>query len=435
MATLAIFVLTLFGILRRPWKMPIWVYSTAGAIILFIFGFVDFADLRFIFNIIWDSSLTLIALIIISFSLQALGFFEWLIFYTLKICHGFSNNAENTAEHLLILKSKTLFIAICFLSFLCSAFLANDGAILILIPLVLGLFLRAKHIDFNQMMAFLFAVSFVCDAASNAFVISNLSNIITAHYFHLNFTDFAKKMALPNIFGFCAALLLFLLFFKNSLKGEIIFKHFQKPKLKGKFFVFYLCLLIIFIGSFFISHHFNIPLSVNCLFFAFLLLGIVFFLKSPKKAWHSVKSAPFGIILFSFGLFVVVFALTKLNMQSHTNAFLNELSQHNFLGIFGIGILSTIGSGIFNNLPMVLFGDLILNDFLMNAENHQFIYAHLLACNIGAKITPIGSLCTLLWLALLSKKGVDFTFKTYCKWSFIFTFPVLFTALFALAFF
>ena len=88
MLAFIIFALTLFGILRRPFGFGIWVYSSVGAVAVTLLKLVNFSDLRFIFSLIWDSSLTLIALIIISLCLQSLGFFEWLIFYALKLCQS-----------------------------------------------------------------------------------------------------------------------------------------------------------------------------------------------------------------------------------------------------------------------------------------------------------------------------------------------------------
>ena len=69
----------------------------------------------------------------------------------------------------------------------------------------------------------------------------------------------------------------------------------------------------------------------------------------------------------------------------------------------------------------------------LQALKSDLIYAHLLGCNIGSKLTPIGSLCTLLWLGLLAKKNVNFSLKSYLKLSLIFTLPVLFVALLPLA--
>ena len=210
---------------------------------------------------------------------------------------------------------------------------------------------------------------------------------------------------------------------------------------------------MLFVASFFVSRHFKLPLSINCLAFAALLLCLLW-AKSPKKAFNSLKNAPFGIIIFSFTLFVVVLALTKLDFKIYANAFFNTVLQDEFVAIFSIGTASALGASIFNNLPMVLFGDLMLNDFFASIENlsvlmnlsdftspantlnsgfqalkSDLIYAHLLGCNIGSKLTPIGSLCTLLWLGLLAKRGVSFSLKSYLKLSLIFTLPVLFVAL------
>ena len=281
---------------------------------------------------------------------------------------------------------------------------------------------------------------------------------------------------------------------------------------------------MLFVASFFVSRHFKLPLSINCLAFAALLLCLLW-AKSPKKAFNSLKNAPFGIIIFSFTLFVVVLALTKLDFEIYANAFFSKVLQDEFVAIFSIGTASALGASIFNNLPMVLFGDLMLNDFFANFENlgvlmnlngflnetnealnsvnslnssefannanylnsseflntanslnsseferlsstatmisefsssndlnlnelsslennlnsslqalkSDLIYAHLLGCNIGSKLTPIGSLCTLLWLGLLAKKNVKFSLKSYLKLSLIFTLPVLFVALLPLA--
>ena len=526
MLALIIFLLTLLGILTRPFKLKIWVFSSAGAAACIALKLVSLQDLKLIFSLIWDSCLTLIALIIISLCLQALGFFEWLIFAVLKLCQRLkfsdkvakiqaqnsnlalnssqssltsptnsqdnkafntlftsqkaselsqnftapqsnttpNSNAQNlsnsnltlnlsqaplfaprNAPNTLIISAKALFIALCILCALCSVVLANDGAILILTPLVLGLFLRAKSVDTNAVLAFLFAISFVCDASSNALIISNLTNIITANYFALGFADFAKTMFLPNLLGFLTALLLFLLVFRKALRANLTFRAPTTPKLSSKFFAFYLALLAFFVASFFISREFKLPLSLNCLVFALFLL-VILWRKAPKKATTALKNAPFSIIIFVFGLFVVVFALSKLDINEATTALLSTLSQDKFTGIFTLASLSALFSSVFNNLPMVLFGDLLLGDFFANlAQNsssfslinepnfkESLIYAHLLGCNIGSKLTPIGSLCTLLWLALLANKGVNFSLKSYLKFSLIFTFATLFAACFGL---
>lgn len=64
---------------------------------------------------------------------------------------------------------------------------------------------------------------------------------------------------------------------------------------------------------------------------------------------------------------------------------------------------------------MVMLGNLALGDFvgLDSSSRELLIYAHLLGCNVGAKITPIGSLATLLWLFSLKRYGIYISFWRY----------------------
>ncbi len=432
MSALFIFVFTLFCILKRPYHFPLWVYSVLGASFTFSLGLVEFNDVVFIFNLIWDSTFALIGLIIISFCLQSLGFFECLIYFMIQ----FLKENVSHQNHIQINAFKLLFS----LGFLCAfvtAVLGNDGAILILTPLVLSLFLRAKNIPQKEVIVFLLLICFISDMTSNPLVISNLTNIITAHFYQISFVDFHKKMILPNLFALFSLLFLFYICFKKKLSSIITFRTLARPKLSNPFFVFHFVFLIVFTLSFFVSTHFDFPLSLNCLIYALFLLGILW-TKSPHKAKNAFKNAPFGIILFVLGLFIVVFGVQKLDFTHFKNIlfqyliFIYDVNQS--LGIFCTAFLSSIGSSLVNNLPMVFWGNLSINEFLISTTpldihyKEMLIYAHLLGCNIGAKLTPMGSLCTLLWFSIIHRKGMIFTFQSYLKYSFIFTLPLLFSA-------
>ncbi|EAL3984732.1 arsenic transporter [Campylobacter upsaliensis] len=394
-----IFILTLLCIYIRPFNLPLWVYSSLGAAFCVGFGFVSLSDVAFVWGMVWDSTFSLVGLIIFALSLEKLGFFEVLAHYTLRL---------STHRQTLHLQTWKFFVFIGVLASVLATFFSNDGAILILTPLIIALLTHIENVKFSRspLIIFLLFVGFMSDFASNTFIFSNLTNIITADFFTITFIDFALAMALPQLFVILATLVLFWILFTRKLPKTLEFKvHTQAlPKPSITLFCFALTLLLLFgiIGGE------NIALCVFTLGVAFLsiLCGILTHKIALKQM---LKLAPLGIVAFSLGLFIVVFGLNNMGLVG----LLAEGLKHCdtlplFAQIFSVGISSSLGSSVINNLPMVMLGDLALKD-----SSNALIFAHLLGCNVGAKLTPIGSLATLLWLFSLKRYGISISFLQY----------------------
>ncbi|EPN3620273.1 arsenic transporter [Campylobacter upsaliensis] len=394
-----IFILTLLCIYIRPLNLPLWVYSSLGAALCVGFGFVSLSDVAFVWGMVWDSTFSLVGLIIFALSLEKLGFFEVLAHYTLRL---------STHRQTLHLQTWKFFVFIGVLASVLATFFSNDGAILILTPLIIALLTHIKNVKFSRspLIIFLLFVGFMSDFASNTFIFSNLTNIITADFFTITFIDFALAMALPQLFVILATLVLFWILFTRKLPKTLEFKvHTQAlPKPSITLFCFALILLLLFgiIGGE------NIALCVFTLGVAFLstLCGILTHKIALKQM---LKLAPLGIVAFSLGLFIVVFGLNNMGLVGLLAEGLKHFDTLPlFAQIFSVGISSSLGSSVINNLPMVMLGDLALKD-----SSNALIFAHLLGCNVGAKLTPIGSLATLLWLFSLKRYGISISFLQY----------------------
>ncbi|EAI6709911.1 arsenic transporter [Campylobacter upsaliensis] len=394
-----IFILTLLCIYIRPFNLPLWVYSSLGAALCLGFGIVSLSDVAFVWGMVWDSTFSLVGLIIFALSLEKLGFFEVLAYYTLRL---------STHRQTLHLQTWKFFVFIGVLASVLATFFSNDGAILILTPLIIALLTHIKNVKFSRspLIIFLLFVGFMSDFASNTFIFSNLTNIITADFFTITFIDFALAMALPQLFVIFATLVLFWILFTRKLPKTLEFKvHTQAlPKPSITLFCFALTLLLLF-GI--ISGE-NIALCVFTLGVAFLstLCGI---LTHKIALTQMLKLAPLGIVTFSLGLFIVVFGLNNMGLVGLLAEGLKRFDTLPlFAQIFSVGISSSLGSSVINNLPMVLLGDLALKD-----SSNALIFAHLLGCNVGAKLTPIGSLATLLWLFSLKRYKISISFLQY----------------------
>jgi len=414
----ALFLVTLIFVIWQPKGLQIGTTAVIGAIIALIIGVVSYQDVETVIGIVWDATLAFIGIIILSMVLDEIGFFEWAAIKMAKLSGGSGNK---------------MFVYILLLGALVAAFFANDGAALILTPILLA---KMKYLKMKPLaiFAFLMAGGFIGDSASNPLVISNLTNIVTAGYFDIGFMEYAKNMFLPNLLSIVASIAILWFYFRKDIPLKVDVSELPEPasviKNMTMFKISWFFLAFLMLG-YFIGDHYDLPISVFALGGALIFLAIANHYKAVKPL-ETIKGAPWQIVWFSIGLYVVVYGLKNAGLTDEIASWIEMLShQGEAVAIIGTGFLSGIISSVMNNMPTIMIMDIAI-DKVGYAGNEALVYANILGSNLGPKMTPIGSLATLLWLHVLAQKGVKIGWGEYMKVGLVITPPVLLVALLGL---
>ncbi len=417
----SIFLLTLVLVIWQPSGLSIGWSASIGAVLALGTGVIHIADIPVVWNIVWNATAAFIAVIIISLLLDESGFFEWAALHVSRWGNG---------------RGRLLFTWIVLLGAAVAALFANDGAALILTPIVIAMLLA---LGFSQgtTLAFVMAAGFIADTASLPLIVSNLVNIVSADFFDLGFTQYASVMIPVDAAAIAATLIMLHLFFRRDIPATYDVSLLKTPasviKDAATFRAGWIVLLLLLVG-FFVLEPLGIPVSAIAAAGAAVLFIVA-------KRGHCIntgkvlRSAPWQIVIFSLGMYLVVYGLRNAGLTEYLSGVLNLLAEKGlWAATFGTGFLTAFLSSVMNNMPTVLIGALSIDgSTATGVVKEAMIYANVIGCDLGPKITPIGSLATLLWLHVLAQKNITITWGYYFRTGIIMTLPVLFVTLAALA--
>jgi arsenical pump membrane protein len=421
LVALLIFIVTLALVIWQPRGLGIGWSATFGAVLALVLGVVQFSDIPTVWHIVWNATATFIAIIIISLLLDEAGFFEWAALHVARWGDG---------------NGKRLFALIVLLGAAVAALFANDGAALILTPIVMAMLLALGFTP-AATLAFVMAAGFIADVASLPLVVSNLVNIVSADFFGIGFNEYAAVMIPVNVVAVSSALAVLLLYFRKSIPAHYDASQLRPPteaiRDAATFRMGWVVLVMLLVG-FFGLEPLGVPVSATAAACALLLMAVAArgHTISTRKV---LREAPWQIVCFSLGMYLVVYGLRNQGLTGYIARLLEFFAEGGVWGAaLGTGFLTALLSSVMNNMPTVLVGALSIDaTHATGVVKEAMIYANVIGSDLGPKITPIGSLATLLWLHVLSNKGMKITWGYYFKVGAVLTVPVLLVTLAALA--
>ncbi len=488
-----IFLATLTLVIWQPRGLGIGWSALGGAAVALLTTVVSLSDIPIVWDIVWNATFAFVAIVIVSLILDESGFFTWAALHVARWGRG---------------NGRLLFTLIVLLGAAIAAVFANDGAALILTPIVIQMLLALKF-PARASLAFVIACGFIADAGSLPLVVSNLVNIVTADFFDIGFARYAVVMIPVGIVSVAASLGVLLLFFRKAIP-----RHYDVTVLASPgsavtdpltFRTGWVVLGVLLVG-YFAADPLHIPLSAVAGLGAVVLMmvasrrpaflfpgagsaqrppavpevagrtadldletvgavhrptsgsgtlagartgsdvhddaaptavggGMVALPDGRISVPRILKEAPWQIVLFSIGMYLVVYGLRNQGLTDELAGVFSAVSNNGVLiTALGVGVLVAVLASLMNNMPTVLIASLAIGAVgATGLTQEAMIYANVIGSDLGPKITPIGSLATLLWLHVLDRKGIHIGWGQYFRTGIVLTFPVLIVTLLALA--
>ncbi|RYV49766.1 arsenic transporter [Pengzhenrongella frigida] len=482
-----IFLATLTLVIWQPRGLGIGWSALGGAGLALATGVVQLGDVPTVWGIVWNATLTFVAVIIISLVLDEAGTFEWAALHVARWGRG---------------NGTMLFNLIVVLGAAIASVFANDGAALILTPIVFQMLLALKFRP-PAAFAFVIATGFIADTTSLPLVVSNLVNIVSADFFGLTFARYALVMIPVSLVSLGASLLVLRLYFRKSIPARYDVSHLATPASAIHdtltFRAGWVVLAVLLLG-YFAADPLGVPIAAVAGVCATAIVAVaarrpalVFAgrttatglapsrlgkavaasasasssasseepavehagtrvavqdrpdgsgsaagapgpgdgpatgARGPIAVGPVLRSAPWQVVLFSLGMYLVVYGLGNQGLTDRLGGVFASFADHGSLAAAGgTGFLVAGMSSLMNNMPTVLVAALGIDAAGASGITHELmVYANVIGADLGPKITPIGSLATLLWLHVLDRKGMHISWGTYFRIGITLTIPVL----------
>lgn len=457
----AIFAITITLLVWRPKGLNEAYPAIGGALALFLIGVVRPQELGEVFGIVSGAVVTILCTIVMSIVLDSIGFFRWSAYNVIRYARG---------------SGIRLYWVIMALCFLMTLFFNNDGSILITTPIIIQV-ARLLRLKIHQQIPYLIGGAMVATAASAPIGVSNLANLIALKIVGLDLNTYAWLMIPPSMAGIAVIALLLLVIHLRAIprriarlperrayagdsnedgfafdpqaaagrwlpesalqSGKAPFHPLRDDTHMPDWRLFQVCIALVVLirASFFAGSAAGIPIEWIAVAGAAMLIFI-------RWKWTGIgpadlfRKTPWHILAFAFGVYVVV---TGMRNAGLTDWITSQAGPHIAAGglssIVWTGGLLTVMSNLINNLPSVMIGTMTLTQMGLDERTLQIAYlANIIGSDVGALLTPLGTLAALIWMFILKQHGIRVRWGAYIRTALLVVPAGLFVSLTALYF-
>jgi arsenical pump membrane protein len=383
--TVAIFVVTLALVLRRPrgWNEAWW--AAGGALVMMGLGLVTPHDAAQTLGKGKDALLMLLALLGLSAVIGRSGFFDWAAIQCARFARG---------------DARRLFRNTFVLGALVTATLSLDTTAVMLTPIVIAF---ARRLSLPR-RPYILACAIVANSASLALPVSNLTNLLFVSAFHVSFASFALCLALPQVVVLVVTYGLLRWCFRAELPASFDAAQLPDPRsviVDAGFFRSSAIVLGLVCVGYFVGPPLGVPVYVVAFAGAAVLAACAAVQARLGVAW--ARDVSWAAAILATGLFVLVRGLENLGLVAPLVKVVRSLAAGSPVWTVPSVAFATaaLSNGV-NNLPAALLARSVLEQA---AAPRGLVFGALLGADVGPNVTIVGSLATILVLTVARGRG------------------------------
>ena len=391
-----IFTATLTAIVVRPRGITEAWAASVGAVLMLVTASVSPVSALLAVASEWNLFLFFLGLMLTAAVADMAGFFDWAADLAVASAGG---------------SGRRLLFNVLVLGALITTFLSNDATAVILTPIVYAIVSRLRL----SVMPYLLAVAFMANSASMTLPISNPINILVGDRLRAPLVEYESHLLAASLAAIAITVVAFMLIFRRATAPSFDSEAARKGIRGSKgFFAMTLAGLAILALAYIVGAASLWPLGVIATAGGLLLLGIAAINRGLSREHMRAHITP-SLFVYIAALFILVRAVEDAGITEALMA--NLVSRAADAGTaVGVALIgSALLSNAVNNLPGVLV-------FVSGAQaggvpptlQEPFLFGALAGADLGPNLTPVGALSTMLWLAIVRRRGVEVS-----AWDFI----------------